>query len=465
MNIAIILAAGEGNRMKSNIPKVLHKICGKPMLSYVLNACKKAEIEKNVVVVGHGKEKVIDYFKDENIIFKEQPIQDNAPYGTGFAVMQAIDEMPDDGIVTILYGDTPLITDTTLNKLICYHKNGNYDGTVLTAVLDNATGYGRIVRKANDEILKVVEQKDANENELAIKEINSGMYCFNGKALKYALSKLDNNNAQNEYYLTDVISILNNNNYSVGACTIDNPIEIHGVNNRVELAFSETEIRKRINENAMLSGVSIINPMCTYIEPGVVIGKDTIIYPGVVLEGDTTIGENCIIRANTRIVSSKINDNVDIESSLIESSVVGEGCHIGPYAHLRPKSYLGKNIKIGNFVEVKNSIMGDNSKASHLSYVGDADVGMNVNIGCGVVFVNYNGREKFRSVVEDNAFIGSNSNLVAPIHVDEWGYVAAGSTITEDVGACDLSIARARQVNKPGWVEKKGLKNTNKKHK
>ena len=457
-NITVILAAGEGTRMKSTLPKVLHKICGKTLLEYVINACKRANMDKNVVIVGHGKESIIENLKDDNIIFKEQPIYDGAPYGTGFAVMQGLEEVPDDSIVTILCGDTPLITDVTLNKLTKYHKKGNYSGTVLTAVLDDATGYGRIIRKQSGEILKIVEQRDTNEEEANIKEINSGVYCFNGKALKYALNKIDNNNSQKEYYLTDVVSILNNDGYMVGACIIDNPMEILGVNTRIQLSICEEEMRKRINNNHMLEGVTIIDPHHTYIEDGVLIGRDTIIYPGVVLEGNTVVGENCILRANTRVYNSKICDKVEVESSLIESSIVEESCHIGPYAHLRPMSHLGKNVKIGNFVEIKNATLEENSKASHLSYVGDANVGKNVNIGCGVVFVNYNGRDKFRSVVEDNAFIGSNSNLVAPVHVKEWGYVAAGSTITDDVGEGDLSIARARQVNKVGWVDEKGLK-------
>lgn len=457
VNISIILAAGEGTRMKSNIPKVMHKICGKYLIDYVLDACKGAKIEKNVIIVGHGKDKLIDNLKDESIIFREQPIYEGAPYGTGFAVMQAIDVIPDDSIVTILCGDTPLINDDTITRLIEFHRNGNYAGTVLTAILEDATGYGRIVRKESGEIDRIVEQKDANNDELKIKEVNSGMYCFNGKALKEALNKIENNNSQNEYYLTDVVSILNNEGYKVGAYTIDNHIEIYGVNTRVQLAMGEQEMRKRINQKLMLSGVTIIDPNCTYIDEDVIVGRDTIIYPGVVLEGNTIIGENCIIRGNTRIINSKIGNSVEIESSLIEESIVDDKCHLGPYAHLRPKSKLGKNIKIGNFVEIKNATLGDNTKASHLSYVGDADVGCNVNIGCGVVFVNYNGREKFRTTIEDNAFIGSNSNLVAPVHVEEWGYIAAGSTITEDVGKGDLSIARARQVNKAGWVEKKGL--------
>ncbi|MDD4725448.1 MAG: bifunctional UDP-N-acetylglucosamine diphosphorylase/glucosamine-1-phosphate N-acetyltransferase GlmU [Tissierellia bacterium] len=458
MNIAIILAAGEGSRMKSNTPKVLHKICGKSLLTYVMIACRKAKINKNIVIVGHGKEKIMDIYKDDTVSFKEQPIYDGAPYGTGFAVMQGIDEVPDDSIVTILCGDTPLITDNTINELMTYHKDGNFSATVVTATLEDATGYGRIVRKESGNILKIVEQKDADDEELQIKEVNSGMYCYNGGALKYALRKIDNNNSQKEYYLTDVISILNDEGYKVGAYNIKDSNEIYGVNTRIQLSECEAEMRKRINNKLMLEGVTLVDPNSSYIEDDVSIGRDTIIYPGVTLEGTTTIGENCSIKGTTRIVNSNIGNSVYIESTLIEESTIGDKCHIGPFAHLRPNCKLGKNIKIGNFVEVKNSTLGDNTKASHLSYVGDADIGSNVNIGCGVVFVNYNGREKFRSIIDDNAFIGSNSNVVAPIHISEWGYIAAGSTITDDVGEGELSIARARQVNKTGWVEEKGLK-------
>lgn len=458
MIISVILAAGEGTRMKSKLPKVLHKICGKPLLEYVVNSCKKINVDRNIVVVGHGGDKIKEYFKDYSLIFKTQPIYEGAPYGTGYAVMQAIDEVPDDSIVTILYGDTPLITKETVEKLLDFHKSGNYEATVLSAIVDDPRGYGRILRNTEGSILKIVEEKDAKESEKAIKEINSGMYSFNGKALKYALSKIDNNNSQNEYYITDVISILNNEGYKVGVCLMDNPVEIYGVNSRLQLAFCENVMQKRINEKLMLDGVTIINPDNTYIEEDVVIGSDTIIYPGVTIEGDTHIGEDCIIRGNTRIIDSKISDRVYIESSVIESSTVGYDCHVGPYSHLRPESHLGQNVKIGNFVEVKKSTIMDNSKAGHLAYIGDAQVGSNVNVGCGVVFVNYNGREKFKTIVGDYAFLGSNSNLVAPVEVKDWGYVAAGSTITKDVGEGDLSIARAHQVNKEGWVEKKGFK-------
>lgn len=458
MDISIILAAGEGTRMKSKTPKVLHRLCGKSMLEYVIQTSKDAGIQKNYVIIGHGGEEIREAFKDTDTVFETQPIGEEYPYGTGYAVMQAIDYIDDNSNVVILYGDTPLITNKTITELMDYHKEKQNDGTVLTAYVDDPTGYGRIIRDEEKEILKIVEQKDANEEELKIREINSGIYCFKGKELKYALEKIDNDNAQNEYYITDVIKILKEKGCSVGAYIIDDPTEIYGVNSRVQLAFCEKIMRDRINKSHMEKGVTIINPENTYIESSITIGKDSIIYPGVFLKGNTTVGENCIIGENTRIEDSVIGNDVEILSSTIEESSVGDGCHIGPYAHLRPNSRLGRNLKIGNFVEVKNSNIGDNSKASHLAYIGDADVGENVNIGCGVVFVNYDGRSKHRTTVDDNAFIGSNSNLVAPVVVKKWGYVAAGSTITDGVEEGDLAIARARQVNKNGWVEKKNIK-------
>lgn len=459
MNISMILAAGEGTRMKSKLPKVLHKVCGKPLLEYVIDTCIGAGIEKNIVIIGHGGDEVKEQLKERTIIFKTQPIGKDAPYGTGFAVMQGLDEVEDNSNVIILCGDTPLITKETVSKLMEYHQKGNFHGTVLSAVLDDATGYGRILREESGAISKIVEHKDASEEERNIREVNSGMYCFNGKALKYALDKINNNNSQGEYYLTDVISILKTDGYNVGAYIIDDVVEIHGVNSRVQLAFSENVMKKRINEKFMLEGVTIIDPENTYIQDGVKIGKDTIIYPNVIIEGDSIIGEDCVIRSNTRIVNSTIGEGVEIESSLIEDSIVEEKCHIGPFSHLRPKSHLGNNVKIGNFVEVKNSHIDNNSKASHLAYIGDAKVGKNVNIGCAVVFVNYDGIKKQTTIVKDNAFIGSNSNLVAPVVVNEWGYVAAGSTITKEVEEDSLAITRAPQVTIKGWVNRKGLKN------
>lgn len=459
MKISIILAAGEGTRMKSNIPKVLHKVNNRSLLDHVIQSCKKSGIEKNIVIVGHGKDKVIEEFSHEEVIFKEQAIGEGAPYGTGYAVMQGLDEIGDDSIVVILCGDTPLISEDTLEKLMEYHSSQGFDATVLSAILEDVKGYGRILRDANsNEILRIVEEKDASEEEKAIKEVNSGAYCFNGRALKLALGEIDNDNSQNEYYLTDCISILNKMNYKTGAYVIEDNLEILGVNSRAQLAQCETIMRSRINESHLNNGVTIINPDNTYIDDTVTIGKDTILYPGVTLEGNTSIGSGCIIRGDSRLVDSTLGDNVSIDSTLVEDSIIEEGCTLGPYAHLRPKSYLGKNVKIGNFVEVKNAKIMDNSKAGHLAYIGDADIGKNVNIGCGVIFANYNGEKKFRSTVKDNAFIGSNSNLVAPIQIDEWAYIAAGSTITKDVGSGELSIERGKQANIKGWVEKKGLK-------
>lgn len=458
MNISIILAAGEGTRMKSKLPKVLHKICGKPILEYVINASKDANVQKNVVIIGHGGDKVTEYYKDKDVFFENQPIGEGAPYGTGYAVMQAIGHIQDDSTVLVLCGDTPLITKDTIDRLFDYHNKGGYVCTVLTALLDDPTGYGRILRDKVGNISRIVEQKDTTKEERQINEINSGIYCFNGKMLKHGLENINDNNAQGEFYLTDVIEILKHEGYNVGAYIINDPTEIHGINNRVQLSFSEEIMRKRINERHMLNGVTMIDPNSTYIEEGVRIGSDTIIYPNTFIEGTSTIGNECVIRSNSRIMNSRIDNNVVIESSLIEDSIVGSGAMIGPNAHLRPKSTIGKNVKIGNFVETKNSTLGDNSKAGHLAYIGDAEVGENVNIGCGVIFVNYNGKDKQITKVGNNAFIGSNSNLVAPVNIQDWAYIAAGSTINKDVEEGALSIARAHQVNKLNWVEKKDFK-------
>ncbi|QAT62771.1 bifunctional UDP-N-acetylglucosamine diphosphorylase/glucosamine-1-phosphate N-acetyltransferase GlmU [Acidilutibacter cellobiosedens] len=462
MIISIILAAGEGKRMKSKIPKVLHKMCGKPLLSYVIKASEAAGINKNVIIISNGSKDLVESVKDETVIFKEQPVGENVPYGTGFAVMQGKDYIKDDDYVVILYGDTPLIKGDTLKDLVKYHIEKENQGTVLTAFFENPTGYGRILYDEKGELLKIVEEKDADEEEKKIKEINSGMYCFNGKALRESLDKIHRDNAQGEYYITDVIEILKRENLRVGVYRAQDNTEIFGVNSKVQLAQADMIMRKRVNEKLMEQGVIIINPGNTYIESGVKIGEDTMIYPGTFLEGNTEIGENCIIGHDSRIVDSKIEDEVEIQSSTIIESTVGNNSTIGPYAYLRPNSHIGKNVKIGDFVEVKNSTIGDYSKASHLSYIGDATVGKKVNVGCGVVFVNYNGKIKQRTLVGDNAFIGSNSNLVAPVKVEKWGYIAAGSTITDAVNEYDLSIARARQVNKKDWVIKKGFVKDNK---
>ncbi|MTI58280.1 bifunctional UDP-N-acetylglucosamine diphosphorylase/glucosamine-1-phosphate N-acetyltransferase GlmU [Geosporobacter ferrireducens] len=451
---AVILAAGAGTRMKSKIPKVLHQVCGKPMVEHVIDVAEEGiSAEQTILVIGHEAELVKKATEHRSVSFALQTDQ----LGTGHAVMQTEHLLPEEGLVLLLYGDTPLIRGSVIQDLIAFHKEGGYQATVLTAILEDPTGYGRIVRGIDGKVERIVEQKDAAAAEKAIREINSGIYCYESKLLKEALKQLTNDNAQKEYYITDVVEILNRQGYRVGAFTIKDSTDIMGVNSRVQLAEAEEMMRMRILTQLMESGVTIIDPQNTYIDKTVQIQRDTIIYPGAIIKGNTRIGEDCIIGHNCYIENCVLKDRVEVQSSTLKDSFVEDDCHIGPYAYLRPNSRLGKHVKIGDFVEVKNSTLGDYSKASHLAYIGDGEVGKNVNIGCGVVFVNYDGKNKHRTIVEDNAFVGSNVNLVAPVTVEKNGYIATGSTITKTVPAGALSVARAKQENKQGWVERKGL--------
>lgn len=447
---AIILAAGKGTRMKSKYPKVIHKVCGKEMVNHVISVSKKSGVSEIVAILGHESEIVKSKLpKDTMIAMQTQQL------GTGHAVIMAKEYIKDEDTIVVLCGDTPLVKEETLKKLFEYHIQNKYHATVLTTEIENPTGYGRIIRDENNDLLRIVEQKDANEQEKLAKEINSGIYCFNGKTLRESLELIDNNNAQGEYYLTDTIKIMRDNGHKVGAFNGSTIEELMGVNSRVELSKAENIMRLRINEAHMVNGVTIIDTNSTYIESDVEIGNDTIIYPGVMLQANTIIGSNCIIGMNSSITNSKIGNDTEVLNSTIVDSIVGENTNIGPYAYLRPNSKIGNNVKIGDFVEVKNATIEDNSKASHLSYIGDAHVGKNVNIGCGVVFVNYDGKNKAKSTVKDGAFVGSNSNLVAPVTVEENGYIATGSTITDDVPKDSLAIARQRQVIKENWVSNK----------
>lgn len=457
MKVSVILAAGEGTRMKSKKPKVLHEILGRPMLFYVLNSCKHSQVEKNLVVVGHNKEKVCKAFEDEkDVEFIEQPIGDNVPYGTGYAVMNALDKIEDDDTVIILNGDTPIISNSTISCFLRYHEERNNDITVLSADMKDPTNYGRIVRDENANVVAIVEEKDASEKQKLIREINSGIFAFKGSSLKSALQKINTDNAANELYITDTLEILVKEGKRVDSFKLRDTREILGVNSRYELSIAAEILQKKINKEYMINGVGIIDPKSTYIEYGATIERDVMIYPDTRIDRKSVIKEGAEIYSST-IKNSTIGEDVIIRSSEIEDSSIGRGTTVGPYAHIRPNSHVGENCKIGNFVEVKNSNVGDGSKMSHLAYIGDADVGSGVNIGCGVVFVNYDGRDKFRAKVGDNAFIGSNANLVAPIEVEDNGYVAAGSTITKKVLKGQLSLERAPQKNIDGWVERKGF--------
>lgn len=441
----VILAAGAGTRMKSDKAKVLHEVSGKPMLSHILDSAKEANSDEIAVIVGHKKEDVINILPEgtEYFIQVEQK-------GTGDALKQAQDFITEDSTILVLNGDAPLVSPETIAKVFQKHNDNNNAVTVLTAELDNPTGYGRIITE-NGQIERIVEEKDANDLEKQIKEVNSGIYCFEGPIIKETLDEIKQNNAQGEYYLTDAIEIIKDKGYSVGTFKLDDSDEIAAANSKRELAQIEKIFRKRINNRLMDSGVTIIDPDTTYIESTVTIGKDTVIYPGCLLEGKTVIGSDCVIGMNSHITDSAIGDQTKVESSTIEESEIGVNSAIGPYAFLRPNCKIGDRVKIGDFVEVKNSTVGNDTKASHLTYIGDSDIGSNVNLGCGTVFVNYDGKNKFRTRVGDNCFIGCNTNLIAPVIVEDNSYIAAGSTITDNVPEEGFAIARARQVNKENY--------------
>lgn len=453
-NCAIILAAGEGKRMKSSTPKVLHKICGKEMVNVVIDTVKEAKVNDINVIVGRGADKVKDATTNRTVNYSLQDKQ----LGTGHAVMCAKEFLKGKkGTVAIFTGDAPLITKSTVERLFDFHGSKNYKATILTSIVDNPYGYGRVLRESNQEVCKIVEHKDCTEEEMKINEINAGMYCFDIESLLKSLDKLDNNNAQGEYYLPDVIGILKNEGEKIGALPI--PFEeTMGINSRVQLSEAEKVMRKRINQMHMDNGVTLIDPDCTYIDIDVEIGNDTIIYPGNVIQGKTVIGENCTIHSNSRIKDSIIDKNVTIQCSTILESKIGEGTTVGPFAYVRPESVIGKSARIGDFVEIKKSTIGDETKVSHLTYIGDAEIGSKCNFGCGTVVVNYDGQKKHKTVIGDNAFIGCNTNLVAPVKVNNNTYIAAGSTITDEVPEGALAIARCKQVNKEGWLEKKGIK-------
>jgi len=451
---ALVLAAGQGKRIKSDLPKVLHKVCGKEMLKHVIDSIRRSGIDDIDVIIGKGAELVKERTSDKNVSYSLQAEQ----LGTGHAVRCAEEFLKDKkGVVAIFAGDTPLIKQSTIERLFKNHIENKNAATILTSIVEDPTGYGRIVRDENDQVLKIVEHKDCNEEELKINEMNTAIYCFDIELLVNALGKINNNNNQGEYYLTDIIEILKSENKSVGAVVTEYE-ETIGVNSRVQLAEAEEILRNRINLEHMENGVTLIDPKTTYIGIDVEIGKDTIIYPNNILEGNTKIGDNCLLYQNSRITDSIIGNEVEIQSSVILSSSVGDNTTVGPFAYIRPESKIGKHARIGDFVEIKKSTIGDGTKVSHLTYIGDAEVGEECNFGCGTVVVNYDGKNKYKTTIGDHSFIGCNTNLVSPVTIHDNTYIAAGSTITSEVNEGDLAVARAKQRNISGWVDKKGLK-------
>lgn len=452
---SIILAAGKGTRMKSRYPKVLHKVCGLPMVKHVVDAARGAGVEHNIVVIGHGADAVREALAEQAdfVVQAEQ-------LGTGHAVIQAEEKLKDySGDVLVLCGDTPLITALTLSQLVEYHREQGSAVTVLTAELADPGAYGRIIRDEKNEVARIVEQKDASPEELAVCEINTGMYCFNAPRLFAALKKITPANAQGEYYLTDVLEIFRANGEKVTGKIVAENNEIMGINNRIQLSEAEQIMRRRVLEYWMMEGVTVKHPDSTYIDTRAQIGPDTIIYPYTSIEGASRIGENCRIGPGSRLVAAELDDEVTVQNSIILQSAIGKGATIGPFAYIRPETVLAEGVKVGDFVEIKKSVIGKGSKVPHLSYVGDSQLGEKVNIGAGTITCNYDGLKKSRTIIGDGAFIGSNTNLVAPVEVGSNATTAAGSTITKSVPAGALAVERAKQVNLEGWAEGKKKKN------
>ena len=451
---AIVLAAGMGTRMKSGLVKVMHPLAGPPMIAWPVAAAFEAGVDSCVLVVGHQEDKVRAHFADRpEVAFALQSEQ----LGTGHAVRCAMPELGEGpGTVLILCGDTPLIRAATLKGMLEAHQESGAAVTVMTATLEEPFGYGRIVKVADAYITAITEEKDASDEERLIREVNAGVYCVDREFLEEAVAHLDNNNAQGEYYLTDVVRQAAQQGLKCLSYVVADAEEITGVNDRVQLAEAGRVLRSRINRELMLSGVSMIDPLTVYVERGVLIGRDSVIYPGVTIAGATVIGERCEIGQGALIRSCTVGDDVVVKAgSVMEQSKVGEAVAIGPMAHLRPGSELSAHVKIGNFVETKKVFMGEGSKASHLTYLGDATIGSNVNIGCGTITCNYDGVKKHQTVIEDDVFVGSDVQFVAPVTIGRNSLIAAGTTVTVSVPPDSLAIARAPQVNKEGWKLKK----------
>lgn len=450
----VILAAGAGKRMRSSTPKILHRLFDKPLIQYVMESVKKIGSRNNIVVLSPQTSVVSPLLKDYHFRFVIQ----EKPLGTAHALKVAKGQLKDfKGTILVLNGDTPLIEADTLKRFLRLHMKNNEDISFISFIARGNHSYGRVIREG-DRVITIVEDKDATKEQKRINEVNSGIYAIRSEILKL-LDEVKLNKKKKEYYLTDIVGIAVKKGFKVNAYSLSTEAELTGINTRQDLYKAGIFLRDKIIERWMNRGVSFLGKDSTYIHPDVRIGEDTIIYPNVFIEGNSVIGKGCVIYPNTRIVNSKIGDCVVIkDSTLIESSVVKEKTTIGPFAHIRPESIIGRDVKIGNFVEIKKSIIGSGTKAAHLSYIGDAEIGEDVNIGAGTITCNYDGKRKHKTIIEDQVFIGSDTQLVAPVRICKGAYVGAGSTITNDVPPLSLAMSRAPQKNIEGWVTKKRKK-------
>lgn len=441
----VILAAGKGTRMYSDLPKVLHKVAGKPMVKHVIDTAKQLSADQIYLIYGHGADLLKARLADEpvNWVFQAEQL------GTGHAMQQAAPFFKDDENILMLYGDAPLITKETLEKLIAAKPENGI--ALLTVNLENPTGYGRIIRE-HGSVVAIVEQKDANAEQLKITEVNTGVMVSDGASFKKWLARLDNNNAQGEYYMTDVIGLANQDGFQVAAVTAEDIMEVEGANNRLQLNALERYYQRKQAKTLLLAGVSLADPERFDLRGELVHGKDCEIDINVIIEGKVTLGNNVKIGAGAVLKNVTLHDNVEIKPySVLEDSVIGEAADVGPFARLRPGAELAAKTHVGNFVEIKKAVIGEGSKVGHLTYIGDAEVGANVNVGAGVITCNYDGANKFKTIIGDDVFVGSDSQLVAPVTIEKGATIGAGSTITKNVAENELVITRVPQRHIQGW--------------
>ncbi|HET8773514.1 MAG TPA: bifunctional UDP-N-acetylglucosamine diphosphorylase/glucosamine-1-phosphate N-acetyltransferase GlmU [Thermoanaerobaculia bacterium] len=450
----VILAAGLGTRMKSGTIKILHHAAGRPIIDYVLDLAADLSPNPPVMIVGYQRDQV-----QKSVGSRARFAVQEEQKGTGHAVLQAAEHVDPNRRVMILSGDVPLTRVETLRRLLDEHERSGNALTLLTMKPADPALYGRIVRDASGAVQRIVEVKDASEDEKRIGEVNAGIYVFNGEHLFENLRNLKPENAQKEYYLTDLLQVIRNAGHRVGAVVADDPAEALGVNSRAELAQVENEIQRRVVARLMSEGVTFRNPATVVIDSSVTIGPDTVVYPFVTLEGNTRIGEGCVVDPGVHLNNVTVGDDVHLKTGTVaEDAIIEDEATVGPYAHLRPGTRLGRSVKVGNFVETKKATFGEGAKASHLSYIGDAEVGADANIGAGTITCNYDGVNKHRTIIEEGAFIGSDSQLVAPVRIGRGAYVGAGSTITKDVPPGALATSRTPQSVKEGWAERKKRK-------